>query len=156
MTGPDQPDDSVPTVECEPHSVEDTGEASSDKLDQLIAIAANVKTALNRRTTAFGIILIALGLLWYNDNGQTSELKTIAETNRENGQIARQNSEILLNATGPEARARSAATLAGAINELQRVGICAALYATDEFHPACQDITSVMDRVVAGEDPFAR
>lgn len=124
-------------------------ESEDSKLDQLLRTAQDAKRALNRRTVAFLAILVVQALL-------IIQLLDVAATNKENGNIAKENSEAIRDATGDEARARSAATLSGAINELERVGVCAALYATDEFHPACSDITAAMDEVRAGKNPFAR
>ena len=87
MTTPNRPDDTFITVEVTPHSVEDTGEASGDKLDTLIAIAAQVKHELNRRTVAIlalvGIpIFVALaigGFLLFKLNQSTDNNQKIAE-----------------------------------------------------------------------------
>ena len=163
---PIQPDiESVPTVECEPHSVEETGEASGDKLDTLLRTAITVRKELHERfrkaligLLIAGFCLAAVGgaaaaALW-GLKQQAADLQAIARENRENGKITRENGNILLEATGPEARARSAATLAKAINDIGRTGVCAAFYAVDEYHPACEDVTRTMDRIRAGENPY--
>ncbi len=164
---PDKGQKPTVAVEQSPHSVEETGISNEEKIDRLLDTAVVVRAELHesRRKIIIGIgaATIALvlvlgffgGVLW-GLNDQADDLTDIARVNRDNGDIARENSEAIKNATGPEATARSNARLAGAIGELQRVGICAALYATDEFHPACEDITLIMDRVRAGENPFSR
>ena len=76
---------------------------------------------------------------------------------RSNGQVLQQQSEVLgivRDVTGPEAQARSAATLQRAINELRRSIDCAEL-ANEAAYPACLDVVARLDAIRSGADPFA-
>jgi hypothetical protein len=58
-------------------------------------------------------------------------------------------------ATSPAAQARGAAATGRAVNDLRRSIDCVALYFHDERPPACEDVAGRLDRIRAGEDPFA-
>lgn len=123
MSDPTQPED-LPTVECEPHSVEDMGisneakiVSSESKIDQLLATAITVREELREQAitvkeelrvrsrkiittlaiagTAGAVALgVAGGVLW-GLREQAEKLTIIAETNRRNGEINRANGEII-------------------------------------------------------------
>lgn len=133
---------------------DDPIQPNKDKLDALLTTAVALREELQvhiRRIVisviigAIAILIMfgsAVGVLW-GLKEQTSRITEIARENKENG-------EAIRSVVGPEAAARSDARVAGAINELQRVGICAALYATKEYPPACADITASMNRIRSG------
>lgn len=60
------------------------------------------------------------------------------------------------NATSPEAQARGAATLAGAIAELRLSTNCVGLYFHDERPAPCAEVDARLDALRSGVDPFAR
>lgn len=157
---------SFPTVEQEAYSIEDVGIASQNKIDQLLDTAVNVRQELQVHTrrvviglsvaaVLFSVIFgLAFGVL-LGLRSQSSDIRQITSDNLANGNLIRENSNAIRESTGPEAAARTNARIAGAITELQRVGVCAALYVVKEIHPACEDVTASMDRVRAGEE-FSR
>lgn len=157
-----------PTVEESPHSVEDMGatnETNEEKINRLLATAVTVREELHaaRRKIIIGLViagltfLIALafvgGVLW-GIRSQAHKLTDIATVNQENGVIARENSEAIKAATGPDARARSAAATNAVIADLRRSIDCAALYINDERYEACEMVTERLDSIRAGENPF--
>lgn len=110
------------------------------KVDDLIATATEVKRKLRLRNITFAIVggvfaamlafsvIVSVVLI-----RQNSDLKEITAS--------------INNATGVEARARSAETLGRAISQIGHTGVCAAFYAVDEFHPECADVTARMDEI---------
>lgn len=58
--------------------------------------------------------------------------------------------------TGPEAQARSQAIVGGALSDIRRSTDCVALYINGERPPACRDVDERVDRLRAGENPFAQ
>lgn len=81
------------------------------KVDQLIATANTVRRALNVRTTLISIVGAALLVLLLIVANQQSTLTDIAKINKVNAKTGADNSELIKNATGEEAQARSAAAL---------------------------------------------
>ncbi len=105
MTGPSQPDRTQPSVEA--------------KVDSLIETAALVKSALNRRTmiivAALLVPLIIGAIMSIGVFRQANDIKAIVNSNNENSidikealDNGRATLEAINNATGSEARARSA------------------------------------------------
>ena len=159
-----QPEDH-PTVENLPHSVEETGEASGDKLDQLLTTAITVRKELQARIRQIVYGLVILGFVFICVFGaaggallglsnQAKDLEAIAVSNGNNGREIRAALSILEEATGPEARERSRVTLALAINELRRSIDCVGFYLDGERPPACAEVATRMDSILAGGDPF--
>ena len=166
MANQNQPetDDDI-AREGDPFAIEDMGVSNEAKINSLLETAITVREELQTHIrkvlvglTVAGLFIVtalgAAGGVLHGLSKQSDTLTDIATDNRENGRIARRNSEILLNATGPEARARSSETLSKAIAEIGRVGVCAAFYVVDEYPPACEDVTANMDRMRAGENPY--
>lgn len=165
MTDQNLPD--IPTVECEPHSVEDTGVASGDKLDQLLDTAITVREELHDRVRkiAVGLVIAAVfvalmigaaaGVLW-GLKTQSNTLTKITKENRANGQIVRDNSEAIRQATDPNSAtaARGRAATTAAVNDLRRSIDCVALYVNGERPDACADVIARMDVIRGGGDPF--
>ncbi len=131
----DQNQPKLPTVESAPYSVEDTGTDSGNKIDQLLATAVTVRQELHDRTRKIALgmagiaifFTLALGaalgvLVGLRDQADT--LTDIANANKANGEIARENSEAIKAATGPEARARSAAATTDVIRRNVIEGDC--------------------------------
>lgn len=92
-----------------------------------------------------------------------NEAKDLArEVRDQNKRIEDQNALIVRiataidNATSPEAQARGAANLAGAIAELRRSIDCTALYVNGERYAPCEAVTARLDALRRGVDPFAR
>lgn len=91
------------------------------------------------------------------------EAKELAEQVRDqNARIEEQNATILRiaaaidSATSPEARSASAATLAGAIAQLQRSIDCTAFYFAGERPSPCAEVIGRLDALRRGVDPFLR
>lgn len=125
-------------------------ETVESKLDELIRTAEAAKKALNRRTIAFLVILAGIALMMY-------QLLDIAAVNKRNARIGAQNSELIKDATSPEAKAASDARLAQAIADIRRSQDCSGFYFHNERgYKACVEVDKRLDAIRAGLDPFAR
>lgn len=124
-------------------------ETDNHKLDELLATAQAARKALNRRTIAFLAILAVMAVMMV-------QLLDIAAVNKINAQTGADNSELIKRATSPEVRAESDARLSRAINDIRRSIDCAALYVNDERPVACAEVSSRMDAIRSGLNPFAR
>lgn len=170
MTDPNLPE--FPTVECEPHGVEDMGISNEakmisaeEKIDRLLATAVTVREELITRGQRAAKWLVGLGtaialglgfgggMIW-GIRQQTTELRkqadylsVIATSNKENGDAIRA-------ATSPEASARGRATTAAAINEIRRSIDCVALE-DEATYAACVDVVARLNAIRDGKDPFS-
>lgn len=126
-----------------------------------------------------GLVIIAVWLVWLGagvirDTAEREaargrietsarEAKELAQQVRDqNVRIEMQNATILRiavavdSATSPEARAASAATLAGAIADLRRSIDCTAFYFNGERPAPCVEVAARLDAIRRGVDPFLR
>ncbi len=137
MSETNPPDPTRPdlTVEWEPHSVEDTGQASGDKLDRLLTTAITVREELQaniRKIIIAGVVTVvaflvmfgaAAGVLWGLRN-QADDLENIAVSNGNNGRDIKNILDSINAATGADARTRSAIATADVIRRNVIEGDC--------------------------------
>ncbi len=169
-TNPHDPTRPDLTVESEPHSVEDTGQASGDKLDKLLTTAITVREELqsNIRKIVAGAIIggvallivlgAAAGVLWGLRN-QADDLEKIAVSNGSNGKDIKTVLDSINAATGAEARTRSAIATADVIRRNVIEGDCrmrrvqARMPAPDPNHSCESQTPEFIYPGIAGEPP---
>lgn len=119
--------------------------------------------ALRRRWwVALAMVVFAAFMIWIaagavrDGNDRRASRARIeansAETARLTKVIEQQNA-LILSVTGPEAQARSAATLKRAIDDIRRSIDCAEL-SHEATYPACVEVVARLDAIRAGLDPF--
>lgn len=171
LNQPTQPRDDdcigMDSVEGAAFSIEDTGVDTNTKIDDLIAIAAEVKRALNRRliiVTAAIMVPLIIGVMFLIAvHAQANDIKRIATTTQSIAASTNNNSRNIQavldgvnNATGPEARAKSTATLKAALDDIRRSLDCQGFYFHDPDRKAvCDEVSARLDAIDAGQDPFA-
>ncbi len=172
MSDPIQPKprNGNPTLEDIKHSIEDTGISSETKIDQLLATAVTVRQELHDRTKRIvtgmcavgAVFLLALGAaggILIGLSNQADDLEAIAVSNGNNGNDIKTALDILLGATGPEARTRSAIATADVIRRNVIEGDCrmrrvqARLVAPDPSASCESQTDSSIYPGVAGEPP---
>ncbi len=119
--------------------------------------------ARNARTNRLIVAMVAIGVValvtlasvgLYYSIRSSSQLLSIARDNRSNGDQIKEALHVLDGATGPDAQARQAQVLNGAITDLRRSMDCVLGYALGNRPPACADVDARLDTLLAGGDPF--
>lgn len=150
------------------------------------AIATVLRELRHRWYVVVGLVLVLLVAVWLahgalqdSDERRESRKRIEASANEakdlarevrdqgvrieaQNARIEEQNATLVRiataidNATSPEAQARGAANLAGAIADLRRSTDCVGLYFNGERPAPCGEVDARLDALRSGVDPFAR